>query len=303
MDLIEEQIERFFSTARERYEILRRQRCIKKYQMKGWEGTPLTRDKVFQKWWFPNVFREDDDVTIWIKYQIRIPLDCKPSALWAMVACRLFNNKVTLRKLKKAGLFDEPFWNCRKAIDVLEGQPMPMPIVGPAYMVRSLNGCDKLVGICEMVKAVSDETAAVLPEMLTLDPQSIQYVCNYLKQYPCFGNFLSYEVAQDLRHTYLLRDAHDVGTWAPVTRGTAIGFNHLVKQRVSFTTKSHHFRILEGMQKLLILSRHSTLWPEVWPQWEMSEVQRWLGQYAKYCKVDPGGGTLKRGFHGVVTEK
>ncbi len=293
MDLIEEKVERFFSTARERFKILYR-RCLAE---KGKSAKYLTEDKVFQKWWFPNVFREDDDVTIWIKHNIRKPMAESPSVLWAMVACRLFNNIVTLRKLKKAGLFDERVWDCRKAIDVLEGQPMPL--IGPAYMVRSLNGADKLTGICEMVKAVSIDCVVSQP---TPDLKTMQDVCYYLKQFPCFGNFLAYQVAQDMRQTYLLKNAGDKMTWAPVTRGTAIGFDRLVEDGISFTTKSHHHRILEGMQKLLLLSRHEALWSKAWPKWEMQEVQRWLGQYAKYCKVDPGGGTLKRGYHGE-TEK
>ncbi len=298
MELIEEQVERFFGTARERYEIFRRTWFLQKLQPEAWKQY-LTEDKVFQKWWFPNVFREDDDVTIWIKNNIRKPLAESPSVLWAMVACRLFNNIVTLRKLKKAGLFDEPVWNCRKAIDVLEGQPMPL--IGPAYMVRSLNGADKLTGICEMVKAGSDDTGRLVSRMAP-ETRTMQQMCYVLKQFPCLGNFLAYEMTQDLRHTYLLRYAKDVRFWAPVTRGTAIGFDSLVKERVSFTTKSHHHRILEGMQKLLLLSRHEQLWSKAWPKWEMQEVQRWLGRYAKYCKVDPGGGTLKRGYHGE-TEK
>jgi hypothetical protein len=137
----------------------------------------------------------------------------------------------------------------------------------------------------------------------------MQGVFDWLRQFPYLGTFHSYEIVTDLRHTALLDRAPDILTWANMGPGARRGLNRIAgRQRVGrglrdgWGTPIPAQQALDEMQWLLKLSRDARHWPqenkrmkggimsELWPRWEMREVEHTLCEFDKYERVRTGEG-------------
>ena len=275
------QIEEFFASARERYEIfLRKDRG---------EPDPLTEDEAFRSWRFCNVFREDDKVTRWIRTHVRDPLRREEGITTAMTACRFFNRIDTLQILLDGGLLQRgSIWDPERAQELLQDH---RPVVGAAYVVKTPDGMDKLRGVIAIVELVREAERAL--ESKTYD--ALENLHTEFRRIPFFGNFMAYEVVSDLRHTWVGEDAKDILTWAFPGPGAARGMSWLVSKdltSVKYGAKRDRLRMLHTMQHLLMIAQRVE-WPRRWPKWEMREVEHWLCEYAKYVKVKHLGMRMK----------
>lgn len=146
----------------------------------------------------------------------------------------------------------------------------------------------------------------------------------WLKQVPYLGPFMSYEVVSDLRHTKLLSEAPDVLTWANPGPGAARGLARLHGRPIAGRRAAPvpRAQLLEEMRELLALSRDLRYWPQtdkdrknsvvslqydelkkigftradMWPAWEMREVEHWLCETDKYERLRLGEGSVKKSF-------
>lgn len=205
-------ISHFLYWMRERHAIYRRRMA----------GTPLTiitagkeecvwtRDKVLQKYFFTNPFREHDKTTKWFKKWVRDPLRLRSSVLMATFIFRRFNLIETGQILLKEGLLES--WDSRQAKLLLgDKQKQGQKIFTGAYMISSPAGKTKLDEICRMIDDVWDRRDTLIEAMenaTTLEEGFKLMQCEHHK------GLLPYEVVTDLRWTYLLCEASDIDTWA-----------------------------------------------------------------------------------------
>lgn len=280
--LIDKEVTEYFRTARERYRIrLRRQ---------SGEEAPWSDDKVFQDWFFCNVFREDDKTTRWIREHIREPHRNDPNVLWMMVAARLFNKISTLRILWNEGLFDsDSAWDRSRAEALLENVK---PLTGAGYMVHTPYGMNKLKGCLKLIDDAIEANPGRIQYLQGLNDDltygaTQEDVWNLLLPADCFGPFMAYEVVTDLKHTYLLENAPDKMTWASIGPGAALGLSRLVGEKVSYGSASAREAALVCMQEILARC-WGDRWPSYWPKWDMRTVEHWLCEFHKHCKIGEG---------------
>ncbi len=276
-------IQEYFATARERW-------LIKLKKQSGC-SSPWTTDLAMGTYRFCNVFREDDRVTEWVRNNVRDPLRNHPNVVTAMVACRFINRIETLEQLHREGLLFR--WNHHEVVRVLS---QLRPVVGAAYMIKTPTGLDKATGVASVITAIAKHQAEIVDTIL--HHKTIELAWQKMRQYEFVGSFIAYEIVSDLRHTFLLRDAPDIMTWAAAGPGACRGLSWLQNQ----TTCSVRYRIsalqqaVDMMRVLLKLSTSDIYWPSEWPRWEMREVEHWLCEYYKWVKVTHLGQRMKRRY-------
>jgi hypothetical protein len=290
--LIESEVAEYFRTARERYRIMLRRKAD---QCKGVPKLGWSPDPIFQKWFFCNVFREDDKTTRYIKKWIREPHRDDPCVFWMMVACRLFNKIETLEILINEGLFRGPGWNRKRAEKLLWNVA---PLTGAAYMVHTPYGMNKLQGCLKLIAdAVKDNDRRI--SLIEPGKTTLKEVFEMLLPADCFGPFMAYEVVTDLRHTYLLENAPDIMTWSSPGPGACLGLSRLVGEKVSYGSREHREAALVCMRQILDMSCDGRNWP-AWHgsfrSWDMRTVEHWLCEHAKYTNAAIHGKRLKRKY-------
>lgn len=273
----------FFSTARERYNIMLL-RAIG-------ENPPWTIDPIFQEWRFCNVRREDDKTTVWFRNNIREHCGRTLQVVQACLIFRWFNRISTGNMIKDMLIAGE--WNGDKAHEMLKDQH---PLVTGAYMIKTVTGMNKLEGILDTI----DEALPLLPDLVSRWGNSLEEAWKSLKTLPFMGPFMSYEVISDLRWTPVLFGAQDIMTWANpgpgCTRGVArVVYGEDFRGKLNRGSEIDRLYMLTVMKQLLLQSQLSQFWPSTWPAWEMREVEHWLCEFDKYKRVESGD-NLKRRF-------
>lgn len=334
----EDPVARFFAYARERQAIrLRREAGVARHL---WTLDPILLGNRFTC-----VFREDDRVTRWFREHVREPLRGSPDILPATVVFRWFNRINTGEALfQQPDLSGVTAWDAflatgdtailRRAITAYCGKG---PYVTGAYTINTISagvGLSKLDGVLKLIemwfeKHTDWQTYAMLMREAphgsssfgTIGP-SLEEFCLWAKS-PCLGDFMTYEIACDLRWTALLENAHDKMTWANLGPGARRGLNRIFR---GLTGKAADKAIasdiaLEEMRQLLAVSREPEHWPQwtgsvgtelgshqfyrtrhdvfvggttpvdgQWPAWELREVEHTLCEFDKYNRIAAGEG-------------
>lgn len=273
--------EKFFAYSRERYQILLNRRA-------GLPRNEWTNDPVMQQWSFCNIFREDDRVTIWFRDNIRQPLYHSNSVLMATVAFRWFNRINAGEELKPfllSGNWDLRQWRNalmqRKAIDGA--------IVTGAYMIKTPPKLSKIDGLLQVIAQAKEQENDLISAAYG---GTLEGAWTELRKCPYMGDFTSYEVVTDLRHTLLLENAPDVDWWANPGPGCAAGLGELFykgnRKRFDRHNAEDRAYMMELMRALLECSRREEYWPQDWPAWELREVEHTLCEYDKYRRAQNG---------------
>ncbi len=238
---------------------------------------PWTDDSILQKFKFCQVFREDDRTTRWFRTHIRDPYRDDPEVLMATVIFRWFNYIETGRTLVRHNLHLE--WDRKKAIEEITKQDK---WVTGAYIVKTPNRMDKVTGVAECISHMWGDREKLVDQILAT--KSLEKSWNILRDYPYMGPFMAYEVITDLRHTYLLRDAEDILTWANAGPGAMRGLNRLAGRELDFSRRSHPWN--EEMRNLWEISRER-LNPNLidLDQFEMREIEGGLCEFDKYSRI------------------
>lgn len=238
---------------------------------------PWTDDSILQKFKFCQVFREDDRTTRWFRTHIRDPYRDDPEVLMATVIFRWFNYIETGRTLVKNKLHLE--WDRKKAIEEITKQNK---WVTGAYIVKTPNRMDKVTGVAECISHMWGDREKLVEKILATN--SLEKSWNILRDYPYMGPFMAYEVITDLRHTYLLRDAEDILTWANAGPGAMRGLNRLAGRELGFCKRSHPWN--EEMRNLWEISREK-LNPNLidLDKFEMREIEGGLCEFDKYSRI------------------
>lgn len=238
---------------------------------------PWTDDPILQKFKFCQVFREDDRTTRWFKHHIRNVWRDDPKVLMATVIFRWFNFIETGRTLLKHNLHIE--WDRKKAIEEITKQDQ---WITGAYIIKTPNRMDKVTGVAECVSHMWGDREKLADEIL--ESKSLEKAWKILRDYPYMGPFMAYEVVTDLRHTYLLRDATDILTWANAGPGAMRGLNRLAGRDLDFCRRTHPWN--DEMRNLWEISRER-LNPNLidLSQFEMREIEGGLCEFDKYSRI------------------
>lgn len=238
---------------------------------------PWTDDPILQKFKFCQVFREDDRTTRWFKHHIRNVWRDDPEVLMATVIFRWFNFIETGRTLLKHNLHIE--WDRKKAIEEITKQDQ---WITGAYIIKTPNRMDKVTGVAECVSHMWGDREKLVDEIL--ESKSLEKAWKILRDYPYMGPFMAYEVVTDLRHTYLLRDATDILTWANAGPGAMRGLNRLAGRDLDFCRRTHPWN--DEMRNLWEISRER-LNPNLidLSQFEMREIEGGLCEFDKYSRI------------------
>jgi len=238
---------------------------------------PWTDDEILQKYKFCQVFREEDRTTRWFKRHIRNVWRDDPEVLMATVIFRWFNFIETGRTLIRHNLHIE--WDRKKAIEEITKQDK---WVTGAYIVKTPNRMDKVTGVAECISHMWSDREKLVDQILATE--SLEKSWEILRDYPYMGPFMAYEVITDLRHTYLLRDAKDILTWANAGPGAMRGLNRLAGRDLDFSRRSHPWN--DEMRELWEISRER-LNPNLidLSRFEMREIEGGLCEFDKYSRI------------------
>jgi len=278
-------VDRFLYWIKERHKVYKKKEAGKK--------KPWTDDEVLQTVFFTNPYRENDRVTKWFREHIREPLDYTPEVLFATVAFRWFNKPdPTGMAMIEHGLHLK--WNERKAVKVINKLTESGPVFTGAYMIKAGNGprgC-KVPNVCAAITNVWKKRKELV--RICLEENSMESFVKALAQFPHLGKFMSYEVACDLRYTYLLEEASDIMTWANPGPGAQRGIKRLNGLSVEWgVDKVTETECIEQMRTLLKITQRKL---KSLPPFEMREIEHSLCEWDKYERARLGTGRLKRKY-------
>jgi hypothetical protein len=112
----------------------------------------------------------------------------------------------------------------------------------------------------------------------------------WLRKYPFFGPFHSYEMVTDLRYTALMDRAPDIMTWANPGPGCRRGLNRIHGRHKDTATPRD--QLIQELQELVVMANSDpNCWPKDWPRWEMREAEHTTCEADKYERVRLGEGT------------
>ncbi len=245
---------------------------------------PWTDDKILSEYKFTNIFRELDRTTIWFRENVRDK--AKDNPLMSTIIFRWFNFIPTGEILLREGLYED--WDSERAVQALRRQPQ---WVTGAYMISTPPGMNKLEGVCwniDQLWPIRDELLSIVQKYGTLEQSA-----TWLKAAPNLGAFLSYEIVTDLRHTWVLKDAPDINSWANAGPGAQRGINRMLGQPLNKSLGEDIY--LANMVQLLKLSEEYWEYGDDWPL-ELREIEHSLCEFDKYERVRLGDGPMKARF-------
>jgi hypothetical protein len=257
---------------------------------------PWTDDEVLQCVFFTNPFRENDKTTVWFRENVRDPLRNDPQVLMATIIFRWFNYIPTGLLLLRHGLFEA--WDQSQAAELLlrrwdDGRGQ---VFTGAYMIvagSGPRGC-KIPNVCHAITRVNAQADRLL-NVVSRDCR-LEALCHELSRFRYLGPFMAYEIACDLRYTYLLENATDAYTWSNPGPGAKRGLNRLLGRYVHVPVsqalwQQHSLRLLGEVKKLKLKDA-----PEV----DMRTVEHSLCEFWKMERALWGLGRLKRGYDGAA---
>lgn len=214
------------------------------------------------------------------------------------------------------------------------------PYTTGSYMTKTPTGMNKLDGMLQVIEWFatctrhSDGEAAIpwrpVAEALLANnpPGTLEEVWSWLRGFPFIGDFTAYEIVTDLRHTALLDRAPDINTWANPGPGAKRGLNAMHGRPLKSGVRREIY--IEEMMLLLEASRDVSYWPkavydkgtdafagysggfsvgesdgliwgeDMWPAWELREVEHTLCEFYKYERARTTGQGTRQRFRGGV---
>lgn len=282
-------IEKFFRIARERHQIFLDRAAGKR--------KPWSKDPIFQKEYFCNVFREYDKTTLWFRTNIRDKVKDDPErALFAIMAFRWFNKIKTGEKIKEQLLQSPDKWNKDEIYEILKNE---RPIVTGAYIIKTPDKMTKLEGVLWCIDKFLWNAQIGMFDKILEGKATMQEACALLQQSPYLGGFMAWQICSDARFTCLLKKAPDCHTWARPGPGSARGLGRTFYNDVdkfNANSPSDIKQMLELMQTLMLMSDDGKYWPHEWPVWSVADVQHWACEVDKYSRAEEGG-KMKRKYN------
>lgn len=262
--------------------------------LKKAEGNPKpwTRDPIFQKYKFVNVFRRLDRTTAWL---IENFIDQNDENIDIDVGVLAFNIcwfRMFSRWETGAALGFQYVWHKKakeRARDILS--KMDTVFTG-AYIIHSDFGRSKLDSILDVIDdlwVICVDGGAL--ETTIEEDNSLEVVWKGLQQAPHVGPFMAYQMVLDMLYTpTLLANAVDRNTWTCTGPGAMRGLKRLDPEATMRDS-------LERMRTLQARSQQNT---EVHvPTMDIHDIEFCLCELDKYCRVLYGEGRPRSTYPGV----
>ena len=116
----------------------------------------------------------------------------------------------------------------------------------------------------------------------------------FTRDFPYMGPFMAYEVVTDLRHTYLLRDANDILTWANAGPGAMRGLNRLTGRDLEYSRRSHDWcGEMRDLYEIVVERLPVSITQRNDLPYEMREIEGGLCEFDKYSRLYKGQGRTR----------
>jgi hypothetical protein len=310
-------LDMFFDYAKKRHQ------C---YLMKIAEPSWKTADPILAKYRFTNVFRELDRVTVWLRENVRDPMNKRrdPRLMLAVFVFRMFNRT----EVGEAIFRDDDLLGVHAAFDrfaekgdvrhlkkaILNRLGNRGPYATGAYIISSPQGYTKLDGILEVIRRFyvssrewGDDDDMMnwrdATEHMRKHRSTLQRAHEWLRQFDYVGPFHAYEIVTDLRWTYLLGRATDIYTWCNPGPGCKRGLNRVMRRDKKAREWGSREELLNEMDIILEESTVGYQWVDFahkmkdkFPklktplEWEMRDVEHTLCEWDKFERTRLGEG-------------
>jgi hypothetical protein len=273
----------------------------------GWTPERLTDDPILGRFRFCNVFRELDRVTVWIRENIREPFAGSDELWFMLAAARFINWPPTLQYLiehaRSAGTWPHSrSFSPDKMTSALEQwKRSGNKVETGAYMIRAESdpnkpwySWSKQRYVAEIVLGRPWRDRAIAQRFFA-QQRTLQETWEAMRgpaDWVGWGPFMAGQVVADLRHTRYLRDAPDVGRWAPVGPGSARGLNRLAGRSLKKAVNQS-----QGVDEMLQLQELVNGATAAWvPPIELHDIQNCLCETDKYLRVQTGEGEPRASY-------
>lgn len=280
---------------------------------------PWTDDPILQEGRFCNIFRELDTVTIWIDKNIRKPFANHPHLWFMLCIARYVNWPPTLSLLMSiqgAWPSDDDFSPAKLAAGLELIAKDGEKVYTGAYMIRAESNPNvewfhwsKHRYIAEIVLGRLWEDRIDWIGFLEIqggprEYRSLESIWAKFQEprYIGWGPFMAYEVVTDLRHTRYANKAPDKFFWANAGPGAIRGLNRLFGRDINAKPKATQTN--DEMQSLLSWlnvyteGRFVATFGEIYPRFEMRDVEHTLCEFDKYERVRLGEGKMRAKYRG-----
>lgn len=248
------------------------------------EPKPWTKDKIFQRYRFCNVYREFDTVTQWININWRTPHYDEPDVWFAMVIARFVNWPETLSALE----FPIP-WNAGHFVDIMERRKlMGKKVFTGAYMIHAdgkFNGSKARYLAEKVFTPMWKERKGIRPQ----EHEGLSDFYKRLRKCHDIGSFMAGQIIADTKFTRLLREAPDWYTWAVSGPGSKRGMNRLIDQDVSLPWPEPSWKMCLDELRYSILAKLQEQRLRI-PTITAQDLQNCLCEFDKYERVRLGEG-------------
>lgn len=270
-----------FKFMRERHSIYLRR--------KAGEPAPWTKDPIFQKYRFCNVYRELDTVTDWIRRNWREPNQADPDIWFAMIVARLLNLPASLEAIG----YPIP-WDAKRFKKILkERKAAGEKVFNGAYMIHSnaTEGLPKTDYLADHVLTPIWKATQHEKTMTRCLPVTLAGFHEFLLRFRDMGSFMAAQVVADTKFTDLLSKANDWWVWAAPGPGSERGLNRVC----GFAVKE---RWEPGcwLRRLLTLRQQIEPLLKDMPPLSAQDLQNCLCEFDKYERARLGEGRPKQLF-------
>ena len=254
---------------------------------------PWTEDNILRHYKFTNVFRRLDRVSVYWNEKVYNTPSAKGSPEL------LFFNTILFRTFNLPSTWEQIGWqdkwstaHCERLIKRLElRHSSKQTIFNGAYII-SPGGTpgSKIRYVLECMRYFWKDRKIVVKAISRRN--TMQGCVETLLALPTMGKFTAYEVACDLRETYVLENAGDVKTWTNPGPGCKRGLNLVYGRNLNYPVPQS--QAINEIKHLLHIATKDMRWKHRnrWPL-EMREIEHSLCEFQKYVRVQMGGSTRK----------
>jgi alpha-glutamyl/putrescinyl thymine pyrophosphorylase clade 1 len=237
---------------------------------------PWTKDPILDKYRFCNVHREDDKVTRYINDCVRVPYRNFYTLPLMLAICRWINLPETITYLMTTeGWPHRLGWGQTAFYDALKARKKQgLKIYNAAYVISPCGNSDKELFVTQTINEF-------YRNLRDLPITSLEMAQHHIELLHGWGQFMTYQVVIDLRHTIAYKNAPDVRTFAAYGPGTRRGFNRLfgypLEKQLPKQLLDEGLKILQSLNDL-----------------EASDICNCLCEFDKYSRAKNGEGKPKQ---------
>lgn len=266
----------------------------------SFRNKPYTKDPIFLKWRFCNVFRHLDKVSKYIIDNVIKPNEHHTNLYEGLFIARFFNKIETIELLLNNDCLFEQY---ELAIELLNKRHETKPLCNSAYYINTKSHIFKSKPLAEipyiMLGGLSYHNKKE-KDKYSLDSylrktNSIEKLVNDYIKIPSISHFMAYEYITDLTYSkrYFKEKPIDYYTYANFTIGSLRGLKRLLGIPLNANIKISKVNLTTYTNELLkywqyIMNKHIVLLPFQFKEFaniSMRDVEHWLCEFDKYCRI------------------